>query len=710
MPQEPPATLVITTRNRREELLKALASAVTQTVPLEIIVLDDASEDGTGEAVAAAFPQARLIRNKTCRGYIRLRNEAAELARAPYIFSIDDDAVFTSPRIVEQTLREFDHPRVGAVAIPFINVSTSPEVLQRAPGDGGVHVAHMFIGTAHALRRDVFLRLGGYRAFLEHQCEEPDYCARMLAAGYVVRLGGADPIHHFASPKRDYARIHFYGARNDVLRHWLNVPWPNVVWRMLRTTLGHLLDGLRRGSLGAQARGLAAGWLGAYRHRRERAPLDAVTYRLLNRIANQPRPLGAVEPLLPPIALGAPLGGLVRVAWLIRGDEGFGVAQAVRGLTGGVAALGIGPVLLSLTAGPFARERGAAGLPVVALDLPLPPRLGSVPGKRVIDYWRLRRYQKRAYLRVLGAVRALHPSALHVLWPDLMPLAGAVARGLGIACCWEMPNAIRSRRFLPIGRMVFQREAARYGITVLANSRYTAGSFGGRPVRPRLLYPGVDTARFDPATAGSIRRVDLGMPSEAIVFGMFGRLEPSKGQDRVLRAVAGLARDYPLHLLLVGVEASTRDFAAKLQAAAAAACLPDRLHLVGVVGAPERYYGAVDVAVSATVGPESFGFSVVEAMAMEKPVLVHALGGPAETVLDGVTGWHVRTPSVEALRAGLLRALADRPRWAEMGAAGRRRALERYSLVRQARRYAQVFLALPAPLEPRLEARSRNER
>ena len=141
------ATLVITTRNRKEELLQALASALSQSVPLEIIVLDDASTDGTPEAVEKAFPSVRLIRGEARRGYIRLRNRGAALATTPYIFSIDDDAVFTSPRIVGQVLAEFGNPRVGAVAIPFVDVKLSPVIRQRAPEEAGIYATAMRAGS-----------------------------------------------------------------------------------------------------------------------------------------------------------------------------------------------------------------------------------------------------------------------------------------------------------------------------------------------------------------------------------------------------------------------------------------------------------------------------------------------------------------------------------------------------------------------------------
>src|ERR1700722_4781411 len=174
------ATVVITTRNRCPDLRKAVASALMQTARPEVMVIDDGSTDGTSNVITREFPSVRLHRSEQSLGLIVQRNRAARLATGDILFSLDDDAVFSTPTVVETTLREFDHPRVGAVAIPFVEVNRGSLVLQKAPSPEEVYARYDFIGTAHALRRDVFLRLSGYREILFHQGEEEDYCIRMI--------------------------------------------------------------------------------------------------------------------------------------------------------------------------------------------------------------------------------------------------------------------------------------------------------------------------------------------------------------------------------------------------------------------------------------------------------------------------------------------------------------------------------------------------
>jgi glycosyltransferase involved in cell wall biosynthesis len=82
---------------------------------------------------------------------------------------------------------------------------------------------------------------------------------------------------------------------------------------------------------------------------------------------------------------------------------------------------------------------------------------------------------------------------------------------------------------------------------------------------------------------------------------------------------------------------------------------------------------------------------VIEGMLMEKPVLVHALGGPAETVADGVTGWHIKAPTLDRFAAGLDAALSDRNRWTTMGQDARLHALAQYTHRDAARRILAIM-------------------
>ena len=279
------AAVVVVTRNRSDDLARAVRSAVEQTgANVQVLVDDDGSTDDSAEMIRKQLPMVALERHEQSQGYVVRRNGAAETVNAPVVFSIDDEAAFSSPHTVAQTLGEFDSPRTGAVAIPFVDVNTDTRAPQLAPDDGDTYVTDAFVGTAHALRRELFLQLGGYRPVLFHQGEESDYCVRMLDAGYVVRLGRADPIRHFESPQRDIERMSLFGRRNDILYAWHNVPTPYLPVHLLATALNGVALGFRIGRPLLMLRGLARGYGACLTRRCRRRPVRVRTYRLSRKL------------------------------------------------------------------------------------------------------------------------------------------------------------------------------------------------------------------------------------------------------------------------------------------------------------------------------------------------------------------------------------------------------------------------------------------
>ena len=301
-PNNPIATVVIATRNRKDLLRRAIASSFAQDVPVEVIVLDDASTDGTGAMMAAEFPHVRYERSEVAGGPTVSRNKGARLASCEIIFPIDDDAEFVSPATVRQTIAEFDNPRVAAVGIPFINVRVDQTVRQIAPDANHIYATNAYIGCAHALRRSVFLAVGGYREQLFYMGEESDVCIRLLAKGYVTRLGRAEPMHHHESPLRNSRWAELYARRNDVLFGWHNVPAIALPLRWIRVVAGTIRHAAGRGAVLVTLEGLTWGFASVPKYFRKRSPVSRHVY-LLHRtlIDGYAVPLEEIEGKLPSI-------------------------------------------------------------------------------------------------------------------------------------------------------------------------------------------------------------------------------------------------------------------------------------------------------------------------------------------------------------------------------------------------------------------------
>ncbi|MEM1183976.1 MAG: glycosyltransferase family A protein [Planctomycetota bacterium] len=290
------ATVAITTHNRKDELPAAVDSCLAQSLGerLQVVVVDDGSKDGTTDMLRERYghlPNVVLDAQQPGIGLIAERNRFPELCDGPIIFSMDDDAVFQSAHTVEQTLAEFEHPEygdwIGAIAIPYIDVKIEPDAVRQAPPESkGVFAAEQYRGTAHAIRKDLFVELGRYRGQLWRQGEENDYCIRLYDAGYAVVLGRADPIHHMESPKRSKPAIYAFTARNNMWFAWHNVPAPQVFAHLGGTAALNLLDGFKQPArFFPRASGVLQGLGGIIgKERGERAPVSAEAYGLSRRL------------------------------------------------------------------------------------------------------------------------------------------------------------------------------------------------------------------------------------------------------------------------------------------------------------------------------------------------------------------------------------------------------------------------------------------
>jgi glycosyltransferase involved in cell wall biosynthesis len=191
-----------------------------------------------------------------------------------------------------------------------------------------------------------------------------------------------------------------------------------------------------------------------------------------------------------------------------------------------------------------------------------------------------------------------------------------------------------------------------------------------RPENVEVIEHGVDVARFDPSRTNrcAVRRA-LGLEGK-LVFGAVSKHFWIKNLPALVRAFAIIsARGVDAHLVLLG-----------LGDASSLARLVDDLGLTRRVSIlpPRRDVPAVLAAFDVFVHPalaESFGFAVVEAMAMQRPVVATRVGIAREIVQDGVSGIEIAGTDADAIAAAMMRALDSRNRWTEMGAEARRRAL-----------------------------------
>jgi len=237
------------------------------------------------------------------------------------------------------------------------------------------------------------------------------------------------------------------------------------------------------------------------------------------------------------------------------------------------------------------------------------------------------------------------------------------------------------------------------GDIVIANSGYTADLIAARYATPRqrisVIHRGVDIRRFDPAhiEAGRVGalRARWGVNECTRVVLQMARLTAWKGQGVLIEAAARLKAAGKLQgaVVVLAGDAQGRDaYAQGLRAQVEEADLGAFVRFVGHVDDVAAAFLAAHVAVLASVAPEAFGRTAIEAAAMGCPVIATAIGAPSETVLappgvaaGAATGWLVPPGDAASLaqRLGWGLALPADER-AAMGSRGRAHVLAHFTV------------------------------
>ena len=180
------------------------------------------------------------------------------------------------------------------------------------------------------------------------------------------------------------------------------------------------------------------------------------------------------------------------------------------------------------------------------------------------------------------------------------------------------------------------------------------GRFG---VPVSLIYNGVDLQRYNHQQPCCTLHEEYLIPEDAPIVGVVARLEAEKGHRTLIDAWPEVVAAVPNAWLLVIGEGSERD---ALEAEAASLGVSERIVFTGRREDVPAVTAALDVAVLPSYR-EAQGLSVLEAMALGRPVVASKVGGIPEMIEDGVTGLLVPPNDCDALAGAIIRLLTDHP-------------------------------------------------
>ncbi len=201
----------------------------------------------------------------------------------------------------------------------------------------------------------------------------------------------------------------------------------------------------------------------------------------------------------------------------------------------------------------------------------------------------------------------------------------------------------------------------------------------GRDLVPvSLIYNGVDLDRYDHQEPCCTLRDEYGMEPGSQIVGVVARLEPEKGHPTILDAWPQVLREVPDAYLMIIGEGSRRE---ALEQQAYDLRIGHRVVFTGRRDDVPAVTAALDVAVLPSYR-EAQGLSILEAMALSRPVVASNVGGIPEMIQDGVTGLLVPPADPPALAAAISRLLRDHSYADTIGRAGHDLVHERFCIER----------------------------
>jgi GT2 family glycosyltransferase len=232
----PLVSIVIVTWNRKADVLETIRSVHEQSYRnIEVVVVDNASTDGTVEALKQMHPEVKVIPLEQNLGASAGRNPGISAAQGEIIFLLDSDASLGSDTIRNAVQKFQSRPDVGVIACKVVNASTKE--IDRRGGwifsekdkvdQDREFLSFSFSECGCAIRKEVFSDAGLFWEALFIDGEGEELGLRIWDAGYAILYSPESVIYHRVSPNGRVAGCnrHYYKLRNMLYIYIVRYPW-----------------------------------------------------------------------------------------------------------------------------------------------------------------------------------------------------------------------------------------------------------------------------------------------------------------------------------------------------------------------------------------------------------------------------------------------------------------------------------------------------
>ncbi|MCB9207176.1 MAG: glycosyltransferase family 4 protein [Ignavibacteriales bacterium] len=194
----------------------------------------------------------------------------------------------------------------------------------------------------------------------------------------------------------------------------------------------------------------------------------------------------------------------------------------------------------------------------------------------------------------------------------------------------------------------------------------------------KIIYDGVDLNKFSP----------LIKETNKITIGCIGRLEKWKGQQVLIEAAGIIVKSFPeIEFLLIGNGSNKNNLLNKVKSEN----LEKHLTFTGDVTNVKDYMDKCTIIVHTSIEPEPFGMVIIEAMALEKPVIATNFGGPIEIIDNEIDGYLIPPSEPKILASHILKLVNNPELRKQIGTEARKKVIEKFDFRITAKKIENVY-------------------
>lgn len=248
----PLVTVNILSFNRKNELRITLTKVFDQDYKnIEVIVVDNASSDGTQEMVKNEFPVVKLIGLKENIG-IAGWNEGFKVAKGEYVLVLDDDA-YPTKNVVKLVVQDFlNYPQHGAIALKVLNIYNNNTIKPFPGGWVPINIEnkldwHLILGCAFALRKKIYIDNLFVQKYFINFHEFP-IILQIEKSGYKIKYSEQAVVYHMNQKSfkinKEKECFHFRNMINFIYHHFSK---PKNITLLLKIVIFFFSSSIRRG-------------------------------------------------------------------------------------------------------------------------------------------------------------------------------------------------------------------------------------------------------------------------------------------------------------------------------------------------------------------------------------------------------------------------------------------------------------------------------